>query len=65
MSDGKRVIVKVTMDERYYNEIAGWARNLEPTATVEGVLGAAAMMLAMDEPTRERLRDTWTQAGLA
>jgi|tagenome__1003787_1003787.scaffolds.fasta_scaffold19394886_1 hypothetical protein len=64
MSDTKLVTVLVEMEERFYEEIAGWALNLVPPANVELVLNTAAIMLAVDEPTRQRIGHAWSQTGL-
>jgi hypothetical protein len=61
MSDAKLMTVNVEMEERFYEEIAGWALNLVPPADVELVLNTAAIMLATDEPTRKRIGQAWTQ----
>ena len=48
--DEKLTTIKIRLEQRFHDELANWASNLEPPASVEMILQAAAIILAMDEP---------------
>ena len=61
--DEKLTTIKIDLPQRFYDELDNWAGNLEPPASVEMIVQAATLMLAMDEPTRERVADRWQEAA--
>jgi hypothetical protein len=61
--DEKLTTINIRLEQRFHDELANWASNLEPPASVEMILQPAAIMLAMDEPTREQVAQRWQEAA--
>ena len=53
MSSPNQMSVAVPLDEYIYKEVAAWAESLHPGGSIDEVLEAAAVLLAMDGHMRE------------